>query len=201
MSSSSASRCLSGVGDMRDAGIESPAVHSRGGPQRITIPGNGAQLKRSPAQVYALVFGVTLTLAGIIGFFYCADFSTGSAAVNDPANRGTVFGLFDVNGWSNVLLIVTGVIALSAAGAWFAARVVAWVLGIFYLALAIAGFAAGDGNSVLGLIPVNTAGSVFDAAVAAFGLLAALTTPSAPRPTLAPGRVDVEHVPALDHMP
>ena len=36
--------------------------------------------ERSPAQVYALVIGLTLVVAGIAGFFYNASFSTGDGA-------------------------------------------------------------------------------------------------------------------------
>jgi hypothetical protein len=157
-------------------------------------------LKRSPSQVYALVIGVGLTLAGIVGFFYSADFSTGSA-VNDPANRDAVLGIFDVNGWTNVLLILTGVTGLGRAGSWFGARVYAGLNGILFLVIAALGFIAGDGDSIIGLIPVDTPGSILDLVVGALGLTAALATGSAPKPTLAPGRVEIEHVAALDHMP
>jgi hypothetical protein len=157
-------------------------------------------LKRSPAQVYALVFGVTLVLAGIVGFFYSADFSTG-AATRDPANRDAVLGLLDVNGWHNVVHILTGVVGLAVAGSWIGSRAYAWGLGIVYLVVAAVGFAIGSGDSIIGLIPVNTDDNVLHVAIAVLGLMAALATPSAPRPTLAPGKVEYEHVPALDHMP
>ena len=58
---------------------------------------------RSPAQVYALVFGITLVAAGILGFFYNASF-----AVGDGLERDAVFGLLDVNGWHNVVHLATG---------------------------------------------------------------------------------------------
>ena len=31
---------------------------------------------RTPAQLYALIFGAVLTVAGIIGFFYNSDFTS-----------------------------------------------------------------------------------------------------------------------------
>ena len=34
--------------------------------------------ERSPAQVYALVIGATLAVAGIVGFFYNASFGSGN---------------------------------------------------------------------------------------------------------------------------
>jgi RNA polymerase sigma-70 factor (ECF subfamily) len=39
--------------------------------------------ERSPAQVYALVIGATLTVAGVVGFFYNADFGSGSGTPRD----------------------------------------------------------------------------------------------------------------------
>ena len=66
--------------------------------------------ERSPAQVYALVIGLTLVAAGIAGFFYNASFDTG-----DGLPRDAVLGILDVNGWHNVVHIVTGV---ARPGAW-----------------------------------------------------------------------------------
>jgi hypothetical protein len=156
-------------------------------------------VKRSPAQVYAVVFGVTLTFAGIVGFFYTADFSTGSGA-SDPANVDPVFGLLDVNGWHNVVHLLTGVLGLGAASDWFRSRLYAWGLGIVYLGVAAWGFAIGSGEAILGIVPVNTEDNILHLSIAVLGLGAALATPSAPRPTLAPGNVEREHVPALDQM-
>lgn len=71
----------------------------------------------SPARLYALVFGVVLVVAGIIGFFYESEFT------DDEAVRDAVFGILDVNGWHNVVHIATGALGLLAfaAGA-YAAR-------------------------------------------------------------------------------
>ncbi|MEA2479552.1 MAG: hypothetical protein QOJ07_1474 [Thermoleophilaceae bacterium] len=146
------------------------------------------------------MFGVALTLAGILGFFYSADFSTG-AATRDPANRDAVLGILDVNGWHNVVHLLTGAIGLALAGAWFGSRVYAFGLGVVYLLVAGIGFALGSGDSIIGLIPINTEDNVLHIAIAVLGLMAGFATPSAPRPTMAPGPTAYEHVPALDHMP
>ena len=58
---------------------------------------------RTPAQVYCLVFGAVLVLAGIVGFFTNSSFDTG-----DDAPRGALIGLFDVNGWHNVVHVLSG---------------------------------------------------------------------------------------------
>ena len=66
---------------------------------------------RSPAQLFTLVIGLTLVGLGVLGFFYTASFSTG-----DGAERDAVLGIFDVNGWHNVMHIVSGAIGLAVVG-------------------------------------------------------------------------------------
>jgi uncharacterized protein DUF4383 len=55
--------------------------------------------RSSPSMLYAGVVGATLVLAGIIGFFYSADFGS-------PGDVDAVFGILDVNGWHNVVHIL-----------------------------------------------------------------------------------------------
>src|SRR5687767_4474737 len=109
----------------------------------------------SPARLYALLFGAVLVGAGIIGFFYEAEFT------DDKAVRDAVFGILDVNGWHNLVHIATGALGLLAfaAGA-YAARAYAFGLGAVYIVVAIWGFAVGDGDSILSIIPVNTEDNV-----------------------------------------
>ena len=45
-------------------------------------------MQRTPAQLFALVIGAVLVIAGIIGFFYNASFATG-----DDAPRAAVLGI------------------------------------------------------------------------------------------------------------
>jgi Domain of unknown function (DUF4383) len=56
---------------------------------------------RTPAQLYAIVIGVVLILAGVIGFFYSAAFGT-------PGKVSPVVGILDVNGWHNVVHLASG---------------------------------------------------------------------------------------------
>ena len=144
-------------------------------------------MRKSPAQIYALTFGVTLVLAGILGFFYSADFSTGDT------EHDALVGVFDVNGWHNVVHIVSGLAGLALARSWSGARLFAYGFGAVYLVVTALGFAVGDGESILGLIPVNTADNFLHLAIASLGLVAAILTPSAPKPTLA-----TQHSPALE---
>jgi hypothetical protein len=141
-------------------------------------------MRKSPAQVYAATFGATLVLAGILGFFYNADFSTGDATTN-PANRDALIGLFDINGWHNLVHIASGAIGLAVASSWVGARRYALGFGIVYLIVAAAGFAIGDGESLLGLVPINTADNLLHTAIAVLGVLAGVVSPTAPRPTMA----------------
>ena len=135
--------------------------------------------ERSPAQVYALVIGLTLVVAGIIGFFYNADFTS------DESQRDAVLGILDVNGWHNVVHIVTGALGLASLG--YAARYYAGGLGVVYIAVAIWGFAIGSGDSILGFIPVNTEYNVLHALIGLAGLGAYAATPAVAKPTTVRG--------------
>jgi hypothetical protein len=141
-------------------------------------------VNRSPAQTYALVIGATLLVAGIVGFLYTGDFSTGDAT-KDPENRDAVFGILDVNGWHNVVHVLTGLAGLAVAGSYAGARAYAITLGGVYFVVALLGIIAGDGDSLFGLLPVNTEDTVLHAAISFTGMLAGIGTPAAPRPTLA----------------
>src|SRR5919109_1931298 len=125
---------------------------------------------RSPAQLYALVFGVVLVVAGIIGFFYESEFTS------DKAVRDAVFGILDVNGWHNVVHIATGVLGLAAAGSYAYARTYAWGLGAVYIVVAIWGFIVGDGDSILSIVPVNTEDNVLHLLIGLAGLGAGAAT-------------------------
>ena len=136
--------------------------------------------ERSPAQVFALVIGLTLVVAGIAGFFYNASFDSG-----DDLPRDAVIGILDVNGWHNVLHIATGVIALVLAGSYDAARLFAIWGGAVYILIAVAGFITGDGGVLVGLVPVNTEDNVLHLLIGIAGLGAGFATPTVEPPSLA----------------
>ena len=122
----------------------------------------------SPARLYATLVGGTLVIAGIIGFFY-------SSRVGGPGKVDDVFGVLSVNGWHNVVHIVTGGLGLILAG--YAARQYALGLGVVYLAIAIWGFIIGDGHSLLGFIPVNTEDNFLHLILGVLGIAAGVSTP------------------------
>src|SRR5215212_8963051 len=90
---------------------------------------------RSPAQVYALIIGLTLVVAGVVGFLYSASFSTG-----DGTERDAVLGILDVNGWHNLVHIASGVIGLAVLESYGGARAYALGLGAVYILITVLGF-------------------------------------------------------------
>ena len=132
---------------------------------------------RSPAQLYALVFGATLVLAGILGWFYSASFGS-------PGEVDGVLGILDVNGWHNLVHMATGVLGLLSLG-YGAARTYALGLGVVYIAVSIWGFVIGDGESILSIIPVNTEDNVLHLLIGMAGLGAYAATPAVTKPTTA----------------
>jgi hypothetical protein len=131
----------------------------------------------SPARLYATLVGGTLVIAGIIGFFYSSSFG-------EPGAVDDVFGILAVNGWHNVVHIVTGGLGLIAAG--YAARQYALGLGVVYLAIAIWGFIIGDGHSILSFFPVNTEDNFLHLILGVLGIAAGLSTPATARGRTAP---------------
>jgi hypothetical protein len=133
--------------------------------------------ERSPAQLYALIFGVVLVAAGIIGFFY-------SAAFGSPGEVDAVLGILDVNAWHNIVHIATGALGLLAlAGGYDYARKYAYGLGAVYIVVAVWGFIIGDGESILGFIPVNTEDNFLHLLIGIAGIGAGLATPATESPT------------------
>jgi hypothetical protein len=127
----------------------------------------------SPAQLYATLIGATLVIAGIIGFFYDASFSTGDELKSDD-----VFGILAVNGWHNVIgHLAIGLVLLAAARS--TAREVVLGVGLLYVVLAIWGFLAVENGvgDILGLIPLNTEDNVLHLILGLTGLAAGAASP------------------------
>src|SRR5919106_6908388 len=121
----------------------------------------------SPARLYALVFGAVLVVAGIVGFFYESKFT------DDETVRDAVFGILDVNGCTTSCTSATGALGLLAlaAGA-YAVRAYALGLGAVYIVVAIWGFIAGNGDSILSIVPVNTEDNVLHLLIGIVGVSA-----------------------------
>lgn len=114
--------------------------------------GGGADKKeagaRTLAQVFCLVTGIVLIVVGVLGFFVNSDFSAG------PGVSGDELIVFEVNGWHNIVHIVTGAFLLFMAAAARTAVIGALAFGVLYVVVTVYGFI--DGNDFLTLVPINT---------------------------------------------
>lgn len=137
---------------------------------------------RTPAQVYALVFGATLLIAGIAGFF--VDSSFGDIGSNV---EGDELIAFEVNGWHNIVHILSGLLGLATAGKPASARLYALGFGAVYLLVTLWGFITGD-QILFGLLPVNGADNVLHLLIALAGIGAGLaSSPDPGRDRVVPG--------------
>jgi hypothetical protein len=123
-----------------------------------------------PARLYASLAGAALVVFGIVGFFYSSSFGS-------PGEVDEVFGVFAVNGWANVLHILSGALGLFVAG--YASRWYSLWLGAIYVVLAFWGFALGSGEAILGFLPVDAGIDLLHLVLGALGVAAALGTPRA----------------------
>jgi Domain of unknown function (DUF4383) len=122
----------------------------------------------SPARLYATMVGAALLLAGIVGFFYSASFGT-------PGDVDEMLGVVAVNGWVNVLHVLTGALGLLAAD--YSSRGYSLWMGAFYVTLALWGFALGSGGAILDLLPAGDGANALHLVLGALGVAAALGTP------------------------
>jgi hypothetical protein len=140
--------------------------------------GRDATRERTPAQLFALIFGVVYLLVGIVGFFV-----TGfdNFAEKDPAK----IIVFSVNPLHNVVHILIGVVWIAASRTAAAARAANLGIGIVYLALAAVGLLE---LNALGFLENNTADNwlhlVTGLLAVLFGTRAAERTPTADRTRL-----------------
>lgn len=125
---------------------------------------------RTPAQWFAYVFGAVLVLVGIIGFLADSSFDTGTSGLDGDK----LLGIFEVNGWHNVVHILTGLLLLAVAGKRKTAKAGVLFFGIAYGLVTLIGLI--DGKDVLGLLPVNPADNVLHIVLTATAILAALAS-------------------------
>ncbi len=129
--------------------------------------------RSTPAQLYSTLAGALLVIAGLVGFFYSSGFDTGASGVANDADE--VFGIFAVNGWTNVLCIALGLLGLALANS--ASRSYALGVGLLLFVMAIWGFVDGD-DVILGLFAANGASNVFDLILGLTGLAAGAASPA-----------------------
>lgn len=106
----------------------------------------------------ALGAGIVLTLVGILGF------------VPGITSGGYLLGIFMTGALHNIIHIVTGIAALVAVWGVYSPRLYFQIFGVVYALVTVIGFLQGD--TVLGLIMVNTADNVLHLAIAGVALYA-----------------------------
>jgi hypothetical protein len=126
--------------------------------------------RRTPAQWYCLLAGLSLLLAGIFGFISDSSFDTGDGV------QGDLFLGFEVNAIHNLIHVASGLVLLAASPRRASARAVALGFGLVYGLVAVIGLI--DGEDVLGLIPINSADNVLHIALAALGIFTGLISRS-----------------------
>jgi hypothetical protein len=109
-------------------------------------------VNRSPARLFCLVVGATLVLVGLLGFIAESQFDTGAGV------DGEKFIVFEVNGWHNVVHLLSGLFLLALSRRHDTARIAALSFGAIYAVVTVIGLI--DGKDVLGLIPVNPADNI-----------------------------------------
>ena len=125
--------------------------------------------KRTLAQWFCLLGGAAFLLAGLAGFLVDSSFDVGSPE-GDP-----LLGL-EVNGWHNVVHILSGLFLLAMSRTAATARAGALAFGAAYLLVTIIGFIQGD--SILGLLAINGADNIFHLVTSLLALAAGLMSPT-----------------------
>jgi hypothetical protein len=128
---------------------------------------------RSAAQWFCLIIGGTLVLVGLLGFLAEASFDT-SAGGDPGAVDGQNLILFEVNGWHNVVHILSGAFLLALSGRHRTARTAALAFGGIYAVVTVIGLI--DGHDVLGLIPINPADNLLHILLTVAALAAGLSS-------------------------
>jgi hypothetical protein len=118
------------------------------------------------ARVTCALVGGSLVLAGIVGFFVDSSFDTG------PSVGGSSLLGFEVNGWHNLVHLLTGAMLLAAVPIAPLALGALLAFGLSYLAVTVWGFA--DDDDVAHLISIDGADNVLHLALTLISLGAAL---------------------------
>jgi hypothetical protein len=135
-----------------------------------------ARGETGPARLYALCAGVLLSLLGVLGFFYDSGFDTGTKLAADD-----VAGIIVVNGWRNVIYLVTGLLALGFAPRH--ARRTAAAIACFYLVYGIWGLIGTDHDTgnILEVLPLTDEDNIFHLLVGGLGAAAAIADGPLPK--------------------
>lgn len=92
----------------------------------------------------SLLFGAVFLLIGILGF-----------VPGITTDEGLLLGLFKVNALHNIIHIASGLAAIVASRSVEYGKLYFRIFGVIYIVVAVVGWL--QGNTVLGLFPVNLA--------------------------------------------
>jgi hypothetical protein len=112
---------------------------------------------------YAKVMGIVLLLVGILGY------------IPNIAPGGMLFGIFMVNGFHNVVHLVSGLVLLAVGFSdnFELTRRVVLAFAVIYALVAIVGFFSPEGSMVMGM-RLNMADNILHLAITVSALLLAL---------------------------
>ena len=134
----------------------------------------------TPAQIYCLAIGATLLLVGLFGFIADATFDTGATGTDSEGGnaggglQGDSFLGFEVNGWHNLVHLLSGLFLLASFRRRGAAKTAALAFGVVYLI--VTAICMIDGDDVLGFIPVNAADNVLHLVLGTLGVISGLVS-------------------------
>jgi hypothetical protein len=124
-------------------------------------------------KTWGWVYGVVFVVIGVLGFV--------PGAVTPD---GMLLGIFSVDTMHSIIHLLTGVLAIAAVwGTGMYARMYFKVFGVIYALVTVVGFVQGD--TVLGLMMVNTADNVLHFVVALVALWLGFGTKEAAAPMAA----------------
>ena len=118
--------------------------------------------------------GAFLLLTGVVGFFYTADFATGSAVTSTK-----VYGVLASNGWDNIAFVLLGAPLLFAARDY--APQAALAGSVVFVVIVVLGIAAlgdsgvpflAENDAIIDALPVATFDICLYAVLAVLGLWA-----------------------------
>ena len=106
---------------------------------------------------FSMVFAVVFLLVGVLGF-----------VPGVTTEGGLLLGIFKVSPLHNAIHLVSGLAALIGAASDAYAKVYFQVFGVVYALVAVVGFVQGD--TLLGLVPVNMADNLLHTVIALVAL-------------------------------
>lgn len=122
----------------------------------------------------AKIFGAVLLLVGVLGFIP-AFAPVGSDGMP------LLLGIFMVGAVMNIVHLLSGALALAAGASDRYARLYFQVFGVVYAVVTLVGFI--QGNTVLGIMPVNLADNLLHALIAAVALYLGFGLPASSKET------------------